>query len=181
MPEMSLREYAKACAPYYLNPGFLYVAEQPTALRTVLGSCVSVCLHDKRLRYGGMNHFLLPESPERERTGRYGRPAIQALLRAFIDFGSHKPDLVAHLVGGAGMAVDSQSQKIGQMNAQIARDLLNRYGIPIVSEDVGGVIGRKVLFLTERNQLVVFKLDKIREADFYDYQDRSRTNDGSPD
>jgi chemotaxis protein CheD len=44
-----------------LHPGDYYVAATDGELiGTVLGSCVSACIRDSRLRIGGMNHFMLP-------------------------------------------------------------------------------------------------------------------------
>src|SRR4051812_50134949 len=44
----------------YLLPGELHASAEQTQVTTILGSCVSVCLWDQKLRIGGMNHFLLP-------------------------------------------------------------------------------------------------------------------------
>lgn len=181
MTELHLSDYLQNCRNYYLKPGFLYVAEQATAMRTVLGSCVSVCLHDTRLRYGGINHYLLPEPTNEQATPRYGKPAILALMATFLEFGSRQTDLVAQIVGGGGMPGHSASQAIGQANVQIARQMLHHYGIPVISEDVGGLLGRKVLFMSELNQLMVFKLEKIRTMDYFDYNDQRRLEYESDD
>ena len=44
----------------YLQPGQLIAAPEPLEISTVLGSCVAVCLWDRRRGQGGANHFLLP-------------------------------------------------------------------------------------------------------------------------
>src|SRR5690348_4051849 len=43
-----------------LLPGEYYVTRNGELVTTVLGSCVSACVRDARLRIGGMNHFMLP-------------------------------------------------------------------------------------------------------------------------
>ena len=43
-----------------LLPGDYYVTREDEVLDTVLGSCVSACIRNPRLRIGGMNHFMLP-------------------------------------------------------------------------------------------------------------------------
>lgn len=174
MDERTLGEYLKSCADYYVKPGYLYVAEQATAMRTVLGSCVSVCIHDTRRKFGGINHYLLPTAPVQERTTRYGATAIVALLQTFLDFGSLQTDLVAQIVGGAGMSHHPDSQAIGRANVRLARQVLAEYAIPVRSQDVGGVLGRKVIYLSELDQLLVFKLDTIRTMDYFDYNDQRR-------
>src|SRR5689334_12429670 len=47
-----------------LLPGDCYVTRDNEILDTVLGSCVTVCLHSPRLQVGGMNHFMLPRPSE---------------------------------------------------------------------------------------------------------------------
>lgn len=42
-------------------PGEYYVSRQEELIATVLGSCVSACIRDRRRGIGGMNHFMLPE------------------------------------------------------------------------------------------------------------------------
>jgi len=44
---------------YFLNPGELIFSKKPVVVKTVLGSCVAVCIHDKNLNYGGICHYLL--------------------------------------------------------------------------------------------------------------------------
>ena len=43
-----------------LLPGDYYVTREDEVLDTVLGSCVSACIRNPRLKIGGMNHFMLP-------------------------------------------------------------------------------------------------------------------------
>jgi len=47
----------------HLLPGEYYVTTSEEFVTTVLGSCVSTCIHDAVAGIGGMNHFMLPEDP----------------------------------------------------------------------------------------------------------------------
>ena len=42
--------------------GGVHVSGDGVVLKTLLGSCVSVCLFDPVTRVGGMNHFALPRA-----------------------------------------------------------------------------------------------------------------------
>ena len=53
---------------YFLKPGYILIASKPTVISTVLGSCVSVCLYDRKRGAGGMNHFQLPSIGKSEDT-----------------------------------------------------------------------------------------------------------------
>ena len=66
---------------YLLEPGYVYLSRDNSVIRTVLGSCVSVCLWDKVQKYGGINHFLYPAILDKEKaTPKYGNVATAALI-----------------------------------------------------------------------------------------------------
>ena len=48
------------CDAAKILPGEYYYTGKDMLIVTVLGSCVSACIRDSRLGYGGMNHFMLP-------------------------------------------------------------------------------------------------------------------------
>jgi chemotaxis receptor (MCP) glutamine deamidase CheD len=45
-----------------LLPGDYFACGGEKMLVTVLGSCISVCLFESKLKIGGMNHFMLPST-----------------------------------------------------------------------------------------------------------------------
>jgi len=165
----ALATYEPASAPllgepsplwtFYLEPGGLVAAARPTEVTTILGSCVSVCLWDERLRQGGMNHFLLPTAPYGQLpSGRHGDAAIPMLLRELERLGSQRLNLRAKVFGGAHMAglpPDGAAPTLGQRNAELARRLLEEAGIAIIAEDLGGSAGRKLRFRTDDGMALV--------------------------
>ncbi len=104
---------------FYLEPGGLLVSKQPCTLRTVLGSCVAVCLYDPELRQGGMNHFMLPHAPStQEKSLRYGDRALLALIERLAGMGSDSRRLCASVFGGAGVLLGvSDVMHLGRKNA----------------------------------------------------------------
>lgn len=133
----------------YVHPGHVFVSPEPVEAMTVLGSCVAVCLWDARLRLGGINHFLLPESGSADSSARFGRGAIVRLIDELGYLGSRKTDLSAKLFGGAAVIEAFRSGvHLGTRNVEVARQVLEEYGIPIVAEDVLGSRGRKLIFHT---------------------------------
>lgn len=151
---------------YYLEPGYIYFTRTSSTIRTVVGSCVAVCLWDKNLKYGGMNHFLRPlaEIPD-QATPLYGNVATLALLQMMADAGCQSEDLVAQVLGGASPDGD-EGRGIGHENVEIARSVLHRKGVGIQSEDIGGHMGRKIAFDTSTGQLVTLKVHKLRKDDW---------------
>jgi chemotaxis protein CheD len=144
---------------YYLFPSTIIADKQFHEIDTVLGSCVSVCLFDKRLKIGGMNHYMLPlwngnglASP------KFGNIAIPKLAERMLNMGSLKQDLVAKVFGGANQINSSTS--VGDRNTQIAREQLTALGIKIVIENTGGVIGRKIRFNTITGEVLMRFLNR---------------------
>ena len=154
---------------YFLKPGFIYMPEKPTVISTVLGSSVSVSIYDKRLKTGGMNHFLYPFIQLNEKTtALYGNIAIPALVRMMMENGSKRSHLEAQIFGGA-FNTEVSHRNIGQDNYRTARQVLNRKRIRIVSEDVGGELGRKIVFNTLTYEIGILKVGRLRTSDWYPY------------
>lgn len=155
---------------YFLNPGELIFSKKPIVVKTVLGSCVAVCIYDKKLNFGGMCHYLLPVSPsDIHNSTKYGNIAIYTLLAKFIKHsGSNREDLVATIIGGAFIIFDEREIFfIGDRNVDIATEILRKEKIQIKQMYTGGDHGRRVLFNTYTNKIIVESLEKITIDDLY--------------
>jgi chemotaxis receptor (MCP) glutamine deamidase CheD len=130
----------------YLEPGHLLVCTEPCRLRTVLGSCVSVCLYDPELRHGGMNHFMLPESPSSFETScRYGTRAMPMLLSRLERLGSDRRSLCASVFGGACVLFGgSELMHLGRRNVDFALGWLEDKAITVVKRSVLGDRARRL-------------------------------------
>jgi chemotaxis protein CheD len=138
-----------ACPParrLYLPPGRLYVSSEPHQVTTILGSCVAVCVWDVQAGIGGMNHFLLPEGVPP--SPRFGYWAVPLLIEGVLELGAPRARLRAKIFGGGCVleAFRGDSRPLGARNVEMARERLRAEGIPIVLEDVGGDLGRKLVF-----------------------------------
>ncbi len=141
----------------FIHVGQIHVDRAPSAISTILGSCVAVCLYDERLGIGGMNHYLLPfwngnglQSP------RFGNIAIPKLIEMMMVKGSTPTMIKAKIFGGASMNISSsEAMMIGQKNILVAKEILKEYKISIVAEDVGGQNGRKIQFDLERGKVLL--------------------------
>ncbi len=132
---------------YYLHPSNLFVSGKECWVNTVLGSCVSVCLYDGKLKVGGINHYMLPfwngeglESP------RYGNIAINRLIEELVKFGSSRTNMVAKIFGGGKVLNDVNSFHIGERNIAVAYKILGEEEIPVIASSTGGDRGRKIIF-----------------------------------
>lgn len=155
---------------YFLKPGYIFLSVKPTIISTVLGSSVSVCLYDRKRKVGGMNHFKLPAIADpKKTTAEYGNIATLTLIRMMLEDGSKRKHIEAQIFGGAFRAEISDVD-IGNDNVNVARKVLARERLSVVSEDVGGRKGRKVVFDTAKNEIAIIRVEKIREGDWYPYE-----------
>ena len=130
----------------FVIQGTYFVSSHPGAtLSTVLGSCISVCLHDPAVRLGGMNHFLLASS-RGEDSGhiRFGVNAMEKLLDEMLKAGASRSRLQAKLFGGGRMSANLAD--IGSANAAFAEAFLRDEGIPVLSKSTGGTSARRFVF-----------------------------------
>ncbi|MBN2331540.1 MAG: chemotaxis protein CheD [Deltaproteobacteria bacterium] len=156
-----------ASREYYLKPGYIYCSREPVVVYTVLGSCVAVTLWDSRGRFSAINHYLLPSCPEGEApTARYGEVAMFALYKMMREQGAKPHTMTAQIFGGG----DLRGSRIGSDNIAVAREFLQAKKVYVSSEDVGGTLGRKVVYHAHTNETVVLKVEKLRRSDWYPYE-----------
>jgi len=136
----------------YLLPGQLHASAEPCQIRTILGSCVAICLWESRQRIGGMNHFLLPASSAGHPVStRFADVATRTLLEALQTLGCRPAHLEAKIFGGASMfqRTDRASMGLGSQNVAAALNLMKKAGIPVVIQVTGGTQGRKIMLNTD--------------------------------
>jgi len=136
----------------YLLPGQLHGSAEPCQIKTILGSCVAICLWDKRRSAGGMNHFLLPSSREGQPASlRFADEATRVLIEQLRALGCRPPNLRAKIFGGAALFQlrDRYPTSLGAKNVAVALGLMKTAGIPVAAQETGGAMGRKVIFNTD--------------------------------
>jgi chemotaxis protein CheD len=137
-------------ASRYLHPGESFAATEPTAVTTILASCVAVCLWDPELRAGGLNHFLLPSGTRNAaEPARYGNLAIPRLLEELVRLGCSRRRLRAKLFGGSCRADAVKGPDLGARNVALAEEILRDEDIPIIATDTGGARARKLVVHTD--------------------------------
>ena len=140
----------------------LFAGDQDNIIVTNgVGSCIVVVLYDRLVRIGGMAHAILPRKKEkddavvfrdRDALGRmfvkYADQAVDMLIEEIEALGGTSEHMVAKLVGGAHMfaLLEGDQHGIGWENTIAARGELEKHGITIETEVVGGTVGRNVRF-----------------------------------
>ena len=145
-------------------PGEYFVAQEPLAIMTVLGSCIAACLWDSRMRVGGMNHFMLPEGDSADASGRYGSYAMELLINQMMKLGARRETLQAKIFGGGQVMANFTTMNVGERNTRFVQDYLATERIPIVSEDVLDIYPRKVVFFPVTGKAMVKRLAHAHPA-----------------
>jgi len=161
---------AQDCVTVKILPGEFYVSAQQEMVSTVLGSCVSACVRDKRRGIGGMNHFMLPE-PTGPRDGwtatvsrgaRYGNDAMEQLINAILRAGGQRQDLEVKIFGGA--RVLAAMTDIGQRNIDFVRKYVAAEGLDLCASDLGDVYPRQVQFFPHSGKARVRHLRAVHDT-----------------
>jgi chemotaxis protein CheD len=143
----------------FLRPASLYCSLTPTIVTTVLGSCVAVCLWNRKHSIGGMNHFVLPSGSSSEIDARYGDTAISRLIEEMAVLGCVGQDLEAKIFGGAEvLSFGAAENNVGTKNVEMAMGCLARRTIPITARRTGGKNGVLIRFSTQTGHVLVRRI-----------------------
>lgn len=159
-----LRRYwdpTQSCMTVKVLPGEFYVSRQEELVTTVLGSCISACIHDQRRGIGGMNHFMLPEpmgerdswSATAGRAARYGSDAMEQLINAILGAGGQRADLQVKVFGGG--RVLAQLTDIGQRNIDFVQRYIATEKLNLCASDLGDVYPRQLQFFPHSGRVRV--------------------------
>jgi chemotaxis protein CheD len=143
----------------YVLGGQLVIAETPTELVTIVGSCVAVCLWDRKKKTGGMIHYMLPSVDDVANLLNGGVTATKQLIKSMVNKMSDIKNLEARIFGGGNKFFNDNFLVVGPQNVEVAKQVLSDAGIPIVLEHTGGIYGRKVNFDTLTGNVKVMAIE----------------------
>ena len=153
------------CEAAKIGPGEYYFTKQAMLIVTVLGSCVAACIRDTKTNIGGMNHFMLPESFEKDspvsESMRYGSYAMEVLINQLLKNGAKRENLEAKIFGGGNVIRSFTKTNIGERNAIFVRQFLKNEQIKVTAEDLNDIYPRKVYFFPHTGKVHVNKLKTL--------------------
>lgn len=162
------RDMAEDINQVFLLPGEFKISRQPYVISTLLGSCVSVCLHHPKQRCGGMNHYLLPHgAPGESENGRYGHYSIGLMLDFMQRACGSLNGVLGMIIGGADVlpVAPGSGPTVGVLNIALAREMLKEHNIRIIKEQVGGKVGMKIRYQNWDNQILVTPMSSPSRLD----------------
>lgn len=145
---------------YNITAGEYFASRDPAIIRTVLGSCVAVCLRDPVRGVGGMNHFMLADDHGGcGSIARYGVHAMELLINDCMKLGADRRNLEAKVFGGGHVMKGTLNHTtVPESNVKFAREFLTMESISIVSIDVGGIEARKVIYYTDTGRTLLSRI-----------------------
>lgn len=146
-----------------IHIGQVYATREPTTIKTVLGSCIAVCLLDPVAHVGGMNHFMLPAPFDGlgadERAAQYGIHAMDLLLGAVQKAGGDRRRLQAKLFGGGRvLRMITSGGSVPDRNIHFIEEFMRTERLHVVSQDLGGFLPRRIAFRTDTGKVLVKRL-----------------------
>ena len=136
-----------------LTPGQLLIAEQGAIVSTILGSCVSLCLHSEKFRVGAICHCMLPHQTKPPVAGHF--PYLDTAVPHMFEtltarYGLSPSELTVKMFGGASVLqthmAGADGLAIGQQNITAALMALARFGLAPKVQKTGGTEGYKIFF-----------------------------------
>lgn len=172
-----MNQFERGLSVVYLKPGEMHFTDQPTQVVTVLGSCLSVTMFNRRKKLGGICHGLLPRCPNRTTCAqgckeffKYVDCSIHHMVKLFDQRGVKRSEIEVKCFGAADMffwKIETPSTvSIGRQNVQTAEDVILSEGLSILKMDVGGLQGRKILFYTDTGEVFLKRLTKVNNSGF---------------
>lgn len=160
-------------------PGEYFVTNGDKMIVTVLGSCVAVCLRDKAIGIGGMNHFLLPNDGNNEtglltESARYGVYAMELLINHLLKMGASRNRMEAKVFGGGNVLRGLKLNNVGQRNATFVLEYLHNESIPVVAKDLLDEFPRKVYFFPDTGNVLVKKIKTLHNTTIMDRESEYR-------
>ncbi|MDM8535507.1 chemotaxis protein CheD [Desulfobacterales bacterium HSG17] len=178
-------EDAKEFSIVFLRPGELFFSAKstlPMKVTTVLGSCISVILYNPRLKMSAMCHAVMPLCEKRNRCefeaglvknmkcpfnfsepSRYVNCALNNMIGQFRRWNISPDETKVRLFGGADMfdygPGPIRNLSVGSQNIEMAKRIIGAEKMKIAKADVGGLVGRKIVFFPKTGRVLLKRLN----------------------
>lgn len=131
-----------------------------------VGSCVVLCLYDRKNKVGGLAHIMLPaknpkftEENSKSVPAEYAEIGVKNLISEINKLGGDVTSLEAKIFGGAEMFkyIKEEPVSLGAMNLAAVKQELENASIDVSAKDIGGSSGRSIRFYINNGDVEVRK------------------------
>ncbi len=154
----------------YIKPGEACYSKNPIVVSTVLGSCISITMFSRNIKYAGISHCQLPyckdcnsDCTNCKDPYKYVDCTIKVMIKKFEKMQIQRKDIEVKIFGGADVlktnSPDKRMSTVGKQNIQMAIETLSKLNMTATVTDVGGQSGRKLFFLTKTGEIYLNRLN----------------------
>ena len=120
---------------------------------------MSTCVRDPVVGVAGMNHFMLPDDPSGGdgASARYGVFAMEQLVNGILRWGGGRRSALEIKIFGGGRVIPGMGD-VGRANIEFVRGFLEAEKMPVLVEDVGLNVARRVRFFAATGKVKVLHL-----------------------
>lgn len=155
MPERSIRQ-SQTIKVSSVRMGEIVVGGEDELIKSLLGSCIGLAVHDRIVGIGGLAHIVLPSSEGYiGPPGKFADTAISELIRRIEEQGGCQRNMVAKLAGGARMFHCESSLTVGERNLETIKRHLQERSIPVCGQHCGGTSGRRMVFYPRTGRVTI--------------------------
>ena len=159
-----LSSYKKTLDTIHIQQGECYISDKPELATTILGSCIAVCVFDRKAKISGLCHALLPTAPiNTKEPFKYVDESVSYLFDRFFRLGAVKKDLEVKVFGGGdviGFSHKKDYLSIGYQNSTMTRSILDDLKITPQVWNVGGENGRKIIMVMHTGEIFSSNIKK---------------------
>jgi chemotaxis protein methyltransferase CheR len=144
----SVRSPSRIQGDHVIHAGGVFVSKDGVRVRTLVGSCIAVCMYDPIAGVGGMNHFMLPHGDREGNPARFGSVAMELLVDGLLQNGAQRDRLRAKVFGASHVLAGSY-QDIPGINIAFIRKYMKAAELPILAEKLGQNRALQIVFETD--------------------------------
>ncbi len=152
----------------FIGPGEFYISSEPVKIITALGSCVAIIMFSEKKKISAIAHCVLPvctlslNNKKEHSNYKYIDTAIQSMINKLHEAEVKKEEIKVKIFGGAEQYGERGGNlSVGRLNVDKAFNLLKTEGLQVVSSDVGGNEGRKIILFAHTGDVYISRLGKL--------------------
>lgn len=147
-----------------IKSGELVICPSAHKLIAIAGSNCVVTFWEPEKKIAALVNYSKPKAKAGQKhTATYGNIALISVIKHLEAMEIDLTSVEAHLIGGGKKYFHVTT---AEENIAVAKSILGSKGIDIISEDIGGNKGRKVLFDTRTGQVALLKVQRLRHSDW---------------
>lgn len=148
---------------FFLNVSEVHITDKNKSINTILGSCVSVIFFVPRLKLSAICHARLPEgepTPTKKNGFCFVDSSMIYMLNTLKRKGAIESEMIIKAFGGSQLTVSSNNRNsaklsVGEQNVNMVKKILAKYNLQLSSYDFGGTSGRKLIYHTHKNEVLI--------------------------